>query len=123
LKFTPGGGKVTISAYAANFYQNGIGDQAGYITIAVTDTGVGMSQEVIDKLFRIDVNHSTPGTDNEQGTGLGLIICKEMVERNNGQIWVESRPNQGTTIAFTVPTASEPDTKKSDIPPAKIWRN
>jgi two-component system sensor histidine kinase/response regulator len=73
--------------------------------ISVSDTGVGMSQEDIGKLFRIDVHHSTLGTEEEQGTSLGLIICKEMAERNGGQIRVESELGRGTTVEFTVPLA------------------
>jgi signal transduction histidine kinase/CheY-like chemotaxis protein len=99
LKFTPRDGTVTLSA------QRRTVDASEFAAITVRDTGVGMSEKVIDKLFRIDVNHSTLGTDEEQGTGLGLIICKEMTERNGGQIRVESELGQGTMVEFTVPLA------------------
>jgi signal transduction histidine kinase/DNA-binding response OmpR family regulator len=105
LKFTPRGGTVTLAAKIKNNNGNGHPRQpkSHFVEVAVKDTGVGMSQENVGKLFRIDVHHSTLGTEKEQGTGLGLIICKEMVERNGGQIWVESKPGKGTTVGFTVP--------------------
>ncbi len=105
LKFTPRGGQITLSADA-----NGAA-RPGWITVAITDTGLGISEADIAKLFRIDVNHSTIGTDREQGSGLGLIICQEMVERHGGKIWVESDgvPGRGTMVAFTVPV-NQPST-------------
>jgi signal transduction histidine kinase len=99
LKFTPRGGAVRLSA------QRRTCDSSEFVALSVSDTGVGMSQEDIDRLFRIDVSHSTLGTEKEQGTGLGMIICKEMVERNGGQIRVESELGKGTTVEFTVPLA------------------
>jgi signal transduction histidine kinase len=104
LKFTPRGGAVTLSARRKNSTEKG----TSFVVVSVVDTGVGMSQADIDKLFRIDVNHSTLGTEKEQGSGLGLIICQEMVERNGGQIRVESAgvPGKGTMVEFTVPFAA-----------------
>jgi len=93
LKFTPESGEVKISA-------NLNGNQ---VEVSVTDSGVGISQKNIDKLFKIETAHSTKGTDNESGTGLGLIMCQEMVEQNSGKIWIESELGQGTTVRFTVP--------------------
>ncbi len=98
LKFTPSGGSVTISAES---------DKSQFVTVAVTDTGVGISQKDVASLFKIDVHHSTVGTDNEQGTGLGLIMCKEMVKKNGGRIWVESELGKGTAVKFTVPIAQK----------------
>jgi two-component system sensor histidine kinase/response regulator len=100
LKFTPRGGAVRLSAQRRT-----LPGSPEFVAISVRDTGVGMSQEDIDRLFRIDVSHSTLGTEKEQGTGLGMIICKEMVERNGGQIRVESELGKGTTVEFTVPLA------------------
>jgi two-component system, sensor histidine kinase and response regulator len=94
LKFTPQGGAVTLSARPG---------QDKFIEIAVKDTGVEMSKQDIDKLFKLGGSHSTLGTNREQGCGLGLIICKEMIERNGDQIWVDSEPGQGTTVRFTIP--------------------
>jgi signal transduction histidine kinase/ligand-binding sensor domain-containing protein len=93
LKFTNEGGSVSIRA---NTYTD------THIRIAVADTGVGMSASVMDKIFRIDAKHSTKGTAGEAGTGLGLLLCKEFVEKNGGQISVESVEEQGTTFYFTL---------------------
>ena len=70
----------------------------------MTDTGVGISQEDMDKLFHLDQHHSTKGTADEGGTGLGLIMCQDLVEKNHGHIAVESIVGQGTTFYFTLPT-------------------
>jgi PAS domain S-box-containing protein len=103
IKFTPRGGRVTWGARRED-----TGEPPGYVIAWVKDTGVGMSQADMSKLLRLDAHHSTPGTDNERGTGLGLIICQEMVERNGGQLRVQSEPGQGTTIEFTVPRLPRP---------------
>lgn len=93
LKFTTNGGHVMISA----------NQNDKFVEIAVIDSGIGVKPEDLDKLFRIDVPHTTTGTAREQGTGLGLIMCQEMVEINGGRIWVESELGQGTTVKFTIP--------------------
>ena len=101
LKFTPADGEITLSAH-----RNGGSSENGHLSmieVSVTDTGVGISQEDIGKLFRIDVHHTTPGTAKETGTGLGLLLCQEMVTKNGGQIWVDSAVGKGTTVTFTVP--------------------
>jgi signal transduction histidine kinase len=103
LKFTPVEGQVILSAY-----QNSVSpdnEKTRWVEVSVRDTGVGISPEDIDKLFKIEVHHTTQGTAQEKGTGLGLILCQEMVEKNGGRIWVESEPGQGTTVKFTVPIA------------------
>jgi signal transduction histidine kinase len=102
LKFTPQGGKVSVSAQSSS-------KDTDMMQIAVTDTGIGITKDDQAKLFRMDVTHSTMGTAKEAGTGLGLIICQEMVEKMSGRIWVESEgiPGQGTTIQFTVPQTIE----------------
>lgn len=73
------------------------------VQISVTDTGIGLNQEDISKLFRIDVHHTTIGTNKETGTGLGLVLCKELVEKHNGKIWVESEVGVGSKFIFTLP--------------------
>jgi signal transduction histidine kinase len=102
LKFTPRGGQVSLAA--------SLNGQPGFVMVAVTDTGVGMSEAVMANLFRIDSQHSTAGTENEPGTGLGLAICQEMVQRNGGKIRVESEPGKGTVMQFTVPQTVRPST-------------
>ncbi|NOY36808.1 MAG: tetratricopeptide repeat protein [Chlorobi bacterium] len=93
IKFTPGKGKITISAKKIN----------KDIEITVEDTGIGISSERIGKLFRIETISSTKGTQNEEGTGLGLLLCKEFVELNKGKIRVESKLGVGTAFHFTIP--------------------
>ncbi len=98
LKFTPSGGHVIISVGASN-------PSPEFVEVSVSDTGVGISPEDLNKLFKLEFHHTTKGTAQEKGTGLGLIICQEMVAKNGGKIWVESKPSQGTTVRFTVPVA------------------
>jgi signal transduction histidine kinase len=93
IKFTPEGGAVTVNAQLGQ-------DE---VMVSVSDTGVGMSEDVIAKLFRIDAKHSTKGTADEKGTGLGLILCKEFVEKNGGRIGVQSEVGQGSVFYFTLP--------------------
>ncbi len=93
LKFTPEGGSIKISSE--------ISDEM--INVSITDSGIGMSKDDLDKLFRIDVHHTTIGTSAEKGTGLGLILCKEFVEKNNGKIWVDSELGKGTSFTFSLP--------------------
>lgn len=93
LKFTQKNGSVTVSAF----------EKKGYLEISVQDTGVGIDQETQDKLFAKNSNLTTYGTNNEKGTGLGLNLCREMVENNMGSIWVNSIPGQGTCFKFTLP--------------------
>jgi len=99
IKFTNEQGKIEISA--ANIDSNTI--------IKVTDNGVGMKQELIDKLFSFSsdsIANSSIGTANETGTGLGLMLCKDFVDKHNGKIWVESKINKGTTVSFSLPNPS-----------------
>lgn len=77
------------------------------VTVSVKDSGVGMDEETLNKLFKIGVSHSEKGTNGEDGTGLGLAICKEFVEKNGGKIWVESELGQGSTFCFTLPAYSD----------------
>ncbi len=73
------------------------------LTISVKDNGIGMSPEILNKLFDVSQPHTTKGTANESGTGLGLLICKEFVEKHDGKIWAESKEGKGTTFYFTLP--------------------
>ncbi len=76
----------------------------GVIEMSVADRGVGMDTEQLENVFKIEASQSTSGTFNEPGTGLGLVLCKEFVEINNGEIEVESHLGVGTTVKFTVPS-------------------
>ena len=67
------------------------------------DSGIGMDEKTINKLFKIEVHHTTLGTNKEKGTGLGLLLCKDLVEKSGGKIWVESKTGQGSKFIFTVP--------------------
>lgn len=97
VKFTDAGGSITLSAE-----ENGKN-----LVLKISDTGVGINPEQVEKLFRIDSARSTPGTQNEKGTGLGLIICKEFTELNGGELKVESEKGIGTT--FSIVLAKEND--------------
>ncbi|OFX56251.1 MAG: hypothetical protein A2046_06250 [Bacteroidetes bacterium GWA2_30_7] len=92
LKFTPKGGEIIISTKEEN----------NSVIIFVKDTGVGIAKSDLDKLFRTDIKFSLPGTEHEEGTGLGLLLCKEFVEKHGGKIWVESEENKGCTFYFTL---------------------
>lgn len=77
--------------------------------ISIKDNGVGITRDSLDSLFRIDQNKSTKGTLNESGTGLGLLLCKELIEKHNGKIWVESEPGKGSTFYFSIPNINRSD--------------
>ncbi len=80
--------------------------KGSFIEMAVTDTGVGISKDNLQKIFRVDTNITTAGTLNEKGTGLGLVLCKEFVEINKGTIAAESKLEKGSTFKFTVPLST-----------------
>jgi len=96
LKFTNDGGLVTIKSQ----------EKGNQWVVSVSDNGVGMNADVIKILFDKTAPYTTRGTANEKGTGLGLILCKEFVEKNGGKIWVESEEGKGSTFYFTLPKAS-----------------
>jgi len=93
LKFTNKGGKVTVN----------YGIVENNAVIRISDTGIGIAKDDLMKLFRLDVTHSTFGTSNEKGTGLGLILCKEFIEKNFGEIFVESEVGKGSTFTILLP--------------------
>lgn len=94
LKFTQTGGKISISALS----------KENEVVITVSDNGVGMPEDKIDKLFIISESYSSPGTNKEKGTGLGLILCKEFIKKNRGEIWVESKLGIGSSFRISIPT-------------------
>ena len=95
IKFTHANGKITVSTQRKDIF----------LEVSITDTGVGIEPMNIDKLFRIDSKVTSHGTDNEEGTGLGLILCKEFVEKQGGTIWANSEVGKGSTFTFTLPLA------------------
>lgn len=95
IKFTHPEGKVHISTKL----------KQQKIIVSISDTGVGISELCIEKIFSIDGNCSTYGTQNESGTGLGLILCKEFIQKHNGEIWVESETDRGSIFHFTLPAS------------------
>lgn len=94
IKFTPANGKIEIFAL----------NKPKHIEISVSDNGIGMNKETKDNLFLIGKTNIKSGTANEKGTGLGLILCKEFIEKHKGQIWIESKEDQGSTFSFSIPT-------------------
>ncbi len=93
IKFTNENGFVEVSAE----------DRQTDVQIKITDNGVGMSKEIADNLFKIDVNVSRKGTYAEKGTGLGLLVCKEFIDKHKGNIHVQSEENKGSTFLITLP--------------------
>jgi signal transduction histidine kinase len=94
VKFTLTGGKVNLSAKTTT---------DSNIEISVQDSGIGMSQKLLGDLFKLDVKTSRKGTSGEPSTGLGLLLCKEFIEKHGGQIWAESEVGKGSTFYFTLP--------------------
>jgi PAS domain S-box-containing protein len=95
IKYTSKSGNIRISLAQNNQETE----------FSIKDTGIGIIEEDMDKIFRLDIQFTTPGTANESGSGLGLMLCKEFVEKHNGRIWVESKPNKGTIFRFIIPNS------------------
>jgi signal transduction histidine kinase len=93
IKFSNGGGTITVAAQ----------EKSNFIVIEVHDNGVGISEERQAKLFEMSKSFSTEGTQGEKGTGLGLVLCREFVEKNGGKIWVESHVGKGSSFYFSLP--------------------
>jgi signal transduction histidine kinase len=93
IKFTHRQGKIKITASQIDME----------LHVSITDNGVGMSSEKQKTIFEIEKHTNTIGTDNEQGSGLGLILCKDFIDRHNGRIWVESSPGKGSSFTFSLP--------------------
>ncbi len=96
LKFTYSGGKVLITSRT---------NKRGLVEVSVTDSGIGISPELKEKLFKLSEKTNRQGTAGESSTGLGLLLCKEFIEKNGGEIWVESKVGQGSTFFFSLPTS------------------
>ncbi|WP_372642958.1 tetratricopeptide repeat protein [Ancylomarina sp.] len=95
LKFTEPNGEVSLSAKHEN----------DFILLSIRDTGIGITKENQEKLFKLDCNFTTYGTGDESGSGLGLILCKEFVNKNGGEIWVESQIDKGSNFIFSLKSA------------------
>lgn len=95
IKFTPGGGNIKISAQRIS--RKGT-------EISISDTGIGMDKSMLDSLFMINARINRVGTEGEPSSGLGLILCKDFIEKHNGKIRVNSEINRGTTFYFTLNT-------------------
>lgn len=93
VKFTPKGGKITIRAKMLSDND---------IEISINDSGIGMSKALVDNLFQLDVKTNRPGTEGEPSTGLGLLLCKEFVEKHGGKLWVKSEEGKGSTFYFSI---------------------
>ena len=93
IKFTPINGRIEVDCSE---------NESSY-EISITDNGVGIKPENIEKLFKIETNFSTRGTGNEKGTGLGLLLCKEFIAKHGGKIWVTSQPGTGSTFSISIP--------------------
>jgi signal transduction histidine kinase len=96
IKFTPAGGYVSVDAERSSG-----GDE---VVVTVSDTGVGISPSRRDSLFQLSPSRSTSGTNDEGGTGLGLHLCKELLDQRGCEIWVDSEVDVGTSVSFTLPT-------------------
>ncbi|PKP39607.1 MAG: hypothetical protein CVT98_01170 [Bacteroidetes bacterium HGW-Bacteroidetes-15] len=95
VKFTPRGGTITLKSNPS---------EKGFVAISIVDTGIGIPDQVKANLFQISKGVSRPGTEQEPSTGLGLILCKELVEKHGGKIWVESQEGKGSIFSFTLPS-------------------
>jgi two-component system, sensor histidine kinase and response regulator len=98
VKFTPEDGEVTVFAKR----------QHSWVELSVQDKGVGITPETLPKIFSLNTKHTTRGTNNEEGSGLGLVLCREFVEKNGGHIWAESTPHKGSTFTVQLPAGNQP---------------
>ncbi|MFO7829315.1 MAG: transporter substrate-binding domain-containing protein [Bacteroidales bacterium] len=97
IKFTSKGGIIKVQSEA----------KQNKVKISIHDSGVGLSKSSIESLFNMEAKSSTPGTHKEEGTGLGLILCKEFIDKHKEKIWVESEPGKGSVFYFTVPQSKK----------------
>ncbi len=98
VKYSLKGALVTLSAKTT---------PENWVEVSCCDTGIGMTREIVETLFRIDVKINQKGTDGEPSSGLGLLLCKEFIEKHGGQIWVESEVGKGSTFYFSLPGITE----------------
>ncbi|WP_337864715.1 PAS domain S-box protein [Ignavibacterium sp.] len=120
IKFTYKNGTVTISVSPA--------ENKRFVKFSIKDTGIGIQPEDLPKLYKVDSKFTTEGTAGEKGSGLGLSLVKEILEKHGGQIWVESKPGLGSDFQFTLPVASAnilivDDSKTDRLLYSKILKN
>jgi signal transduction histidine kinase len=108
IKYSYSGGSIEVI----------IEEELSSYLISVSDHGVGIKSTALESLFRIDEGISTNGTLNETGTGLGLILCKEFVEKHGGQIWAESEPGTGSKFTVSLPIQENHSSKDKFMPEA-----
>ncbi len=113
IKFTPIKGKISIS----------FKEDKKYIEIAVMDTGIGMTEEEIENILKIDVHFTKRGTEGEAGSGIGILLCKEFVEKHGGNFNIESQVGVGSTFTFTIPKVKMQNIESSDIEDEVAIRN
>ncbi|HBY55071.1 MAG TPA: hypothetical protein DEH15_21955 [Marinilabiliales bacterium] len=97
IKFTAKNGSILVKAVKKD----------DWLVISVTDSGKGMAKEDIKSLFQLDKMKSQQGTNGEKGTGLGLLLCKDFIEKNKGKLTIESEPDKGSTFSFTIPVSNQ----------------
>jgi len=95
IKYSTNGGKITLTANSNEFKT---------VEIAIKDTGIGMNRKIVENLFNLDVKTNRKGTNGELSTGLGLILCKDLIEKSGGKIWVESEEGKGSVFYFIIPS-------------------
>jgi len=110
VKFTQPYGNITITAEQIS----------EFVKISVIDNGIGISKEKQKKIFKVDAVSSSPGTEGEKGTGFGLLLCKDLVERNSGKIWLESEKGKGSAFHFTLPFYENSVAETKKIPATRI---
>lgn len=96
IKFTPEDGVISVECYKHP-------DMPGMMNLSIKDSGVGIPEDEVDHLFSLTDAHSTKGTEGETGTGLGLVLCREFIEKNKGKIWAESKQGEGSIFHIALP--------------------
>jgi len=107
IKFTPQNGEITFLTIQNLNKETNNNEENGFLTICISDTGVGMNETKLNNLFKVEKSTTTIGTNKEKGTGLGLIICYEFIEKMGGKLWVESELGKGSQFFIKLPRYSE----------------